>query len=119
MDDLSDLVWSETHKKNSPPQLPKKPANLSSQTTIRKPSSEDAFGNLVDFRGQTIKPGIPKLSLAEQQRRQTSKPSSPFISSYGGNMPLRPQPTQYSPSQRSSGYNSDTQRILEPSVQRP
>ncbi|CAO3679658.1 unnamed protein product [Umbelopsis ramanniana] len=32
MDDLSDLVWSQPEKKKSPPQLPKKPANLTSNT---------------------------------------------------------------------------------------
>ncbi|KAJ2959717.1 hypothetical protein NQZ79_g4886 [Umbelopsis isabellina] len=113
MDDLSDLVWSDTQKKR-PPQLPKKPANLSSQTSSSTKFSDDAFGNLVDFRGQA-KPDISKLSLAEQQ--QSSKSPSPFTPSYSGASPLRPQ--RYTPSQPSSGYNSDAQTLLEPTVRRP
>jgi hypothetical protein len=113
MDDLSDLMWSEPQKKR-PPQLPKKPANLSSQTSSSIKSSDDAFGNLVDFRGQA-KPDISKLSLAEQQ--QHSKSPSPFMSPYSGTSTLRPQ--RYTPSQSSSGYNSDAQTLLEPTVRQP
>lgn len=116
MDDLSDLVWSQPQKKKSPPQIPKKPTNLSSNTTA-KSSSDDVFGNLVDFRGQS-KPDMSKLSLAEQQQ-QTNIKSSPFMSSMSSSNTLSPQPARYSPSPRSSGYNSDTQRVLEPTVQRP
>ncbi|KAH8551906.1 hypothetical protein BGW37DRAFT_492848 [Umbelopsis sp. PMI_123] len=116
MDDLSDLVWSQSEKKKTPPQLPRKPANLSSQTTP-KSTSDDVFGNLVDFQGQS-KPDLSKLSLAAQ-RQQTSKMSTSFTPSMSPAATLSPQLAQYSSSPRSSGYNSDVQHVLEPTVQRP
>lgn len=121
MDDLSDLVWSQPQKKKTPPLLPKKPANLATHTAAKPPpANDDVFGNLVDFRGQS-KADRSNLSLAEQQQQQqqqqSNKLSSPFASPMGTT--LSPKPAQYSPSPRSSGYNSDTQRVLAPTVQRP
>lgn len=116
MDDLSDLVWSQPEKKKSPPQLPKKPANLTSNTAS-KSTQDDVFGNLVDFRGQS-KPDMSKLSLAEQQQ-QSNKMSTSFTPSMSPAATLSPQLAQYSSSPRSSGYNSDVQRVLEPTVQHP
>ncbi|KAG2178539.1 hypothetical protein INT44_001692 [Umbelopsis vinacea] len=116
MNDLSDLVWSQPEKKKSPPQLPKKPANLTSNATP-KTTKDDVFGNLVDFQGQS-KPDISKLSLAEQQQ-QSSKMSTSFTPSMSPAATLSPQLAQYSSSPRSSGYNSDVQRVLEPTSQRP